>query len=120
MDATSQTPGDETPVRAAARALIEQQMKERLAIIDRLANSQEAEDALIAKLAELEQQRQRDWAEAQRLGWSPRDLKRLKLRAPSERARRPSRRGKSSGKAGPAEAPETEPAVAHSSTASVA
>lgn len=93
MDATSQTPGDDSPVRAAARALIEQQMQQRLAIVDRLANSQEAEDALLADLAALRQQRQQDWTEAQRLGWTPRDLKRLKLRSPAERAR-PSRRGK--------------------------
>jgi hypothetical protein len=71
----------------AARALIEQEYKARLAIVAELANGQDAEDQLLAQLAEVRQTRRQNWAEAQRLGWTPRDLKKIKLRSPTDTPR---------------------------------
>jgi ribosomal protein L11 methylase PrmA len=75
--------------RAAAQQLLDQQMQERLAIIEKLATTQDAEERLLAQLAEVRQQRTRDWAEAQRLGWTPKQLRQqLKLRPPQRTAGR--------------------------------
>ncbi|WP_026414979.1 hypothetical protein [Actinomadura oligospora] len=70
-------------VRDAARELIEQQMAERLAVIEKLVRSQDDEEDLQARLAQVQAERTRDWAEAERLGWTPKELKRLGLRRPS-------------------------------------
>jgi hypothetical protein len=73
---------DPDTITAAAQQMIERSNRERLAIIERLAAGQRAEDELLSQLAEVRQSRGRDWAEAQRLGWATRDLRRLKLRTP--------------------------------------
>ncbi|MCP2336359.1 hypothetical protein [Actinomadura rupiterrae] len=73
-------------VRDAARELIEQQMAERLAVIEKLVRSQDDEEELQARLAQVQAERTRDWAEAERLGWTAKELKRLGLRRPARSA----------------------------------
>lgn len=90
MPETGHTPGMRTTLRrmepdkiaAAAEDILERQKQQRLAVIERLAAGQRKEDELLAELAGVQQSYGRDWAEAERLGWSPRDLRRLGLRPP--------------------------------------
>lgn len=82
-------------VQAAARQLLEKDMQARLDIIERLVADQQAVDDLAARLAEAEQRHARDYAEAERLGWAPQELRKLKLRAPSRRSPGRPSRGKS-------------------------
>ncbi|GAA2148731.1 hypothetical protein GCM10009727_51810 [Actinomadura napierensis] len=81
-------------VQDAARALLERQMQDRLAVIDRLIESQAAEKQLDHQLAVIRQQWHGEWAEALRLGWSEQDLRKLKLRTPPDLTGKPMRRAR--------------------------
>jgi hypothetical protein len=85
-------------VQAAARRLIEQDIQARLDIIEELVDDQRTVDELAARLAEAEQRHARHYAEAERLGWSLSELKKLKLRAPARKAPGRPGRGKSGGR----------------------
>ncbi|MGK5555833.1 hypothetical protein ACSNOI_29865 [Actinomadura kijaniata] len=103
-----------TNARDAARKLLEAQMQARLEAVEALVASQDAEDALLAQLAEVRAQHQREWAEAERLGWSRQELRRLKLRPPHTTAERAPRLRRSRGgdSASGATTPAAPPATA--------